>query len=37
MNENHLTFTSKGDMQAMRQKEATSHELGSIVKFKVML
>ena len=31
MNENHLTFTSKGDMQAMRQQKATSHELGSIV------
>ena len=35
MNENHLTFTSKGDMQAMRQQKATTHELGSIVKFKV--
>ena len=31
MNENHLTFTSKGDMQAIRQQKATSHELGSIV------
>ena len=31
VNENHLTFTSKGDMQAMRQQKATSHELGSIV------
>ena len=27
VNENHLTFTSKGDMQAMRQQKATSHEL----------
>ena len=36
VNENHLTFTSEGDMQAMRQQKATSHELGSIVKFKVM-
>ena len=37
VNENHLTFTSKGDMQAMCQQKATSHELGSIVKFRVML
>ena len=27
--------TSKGDMQAIRQQKATSHELGLIVKFKV--